>query len=269
MTPRAVARFRLSRNEPMRPAVRPVDRRGHVALVMPTFDEARRVGGVISRLPPFVLGLRTTCIVIDDGSTDDTVAEALSGGAKVVCHESNVGLGAAIRTGLRVAVEDGAEIIAFCDGDGEYAPEELERLVAPILEGSADYVVGSRFTGTIRRMSPDRRLGNILLTLWVRWMTRRPLTDGQSGYRALSRAAAIDAEVIHDYNYAQVLTLDLLAKGYAYAEVPISYEFRSAGTSFVRLGPYLRHVVPATMREIRDQSSSTTQSSPATQSSTT
>ena len=236
---------------------------------MPTFNEAGRVGGVIARLPPFVLGLRTTCIVIDDGSTDDTVAEALSAGAKVVRHESNMGLGAAIRTGLRVAVDDGSEIVAFCDGDGEYAPEELDRLVAPILEGNADYVVGSRFAGTIRRMSPHRRLGNIVLTRWVRWMTRRPLTDGQSGYRALSRAAAIDAEVIHDYNYAQVLTLDLLAKGYAYAEVPISYEFRSDGKSFVRLGSYLRRVVPATMREIRAQSSATAQSPTAAQSSTT
>jgi glycosyltransferase involved in cell wall biosynthesis len=253
----------------MRPDVQPVDRRGHVALVMPTFNEAGRVGSVIARLPPFVLGLRTTCVVIDDGSTDDTVAEALSAGAKVVRHQSNMGLGAAIRTGLRVAVEDGSEIIAFCDGDGEYAPEELERLVAPILEGTADYVVGSRFTGTIRRMSPHRRLGNVLLTRWVRWMTRRPLTDGQSGYRALSRAAAIDADVIHDYNYAQVMTLDLLAKGFEYGEVPISYEFRADGTSFVRLGAYLRHVVPTTVREIRAPSFAATQSSATAQSSTT
>jgi glycosyltransferase involved in cell wall biosynthesis len=241
----------------VRSDVQPIDRRGHVALVMPTFNEAGRVGRVIARLPPFVAGLPTTCIVIDDGSTDDTVAEALSAGANVVRHESNVGLGAAIRTGLRVAVDNGSEIIAFCDGDGEYAPEELERLVAPILEGTADYVVGSRFTGTIRRMRPHRRLGNLALTRWVRWMTRRPVTDGQSGYRALSRAAAMSADVIHDYNYAQVLTLDLLAKGFVYAEVPISYEFRRDGASFVRPVPYLRRVVPATMREIGAQSSTT------------
>ena len=256
-----MARFRLPRTTTVRPDVQPVDRRGHIALVMPTFNEAGRVGDVIGRLPPSVFGMATICIVIDDGSTDDTVAEALSAGAKVVRHRSNIGLGAAIRTGLRVAVEDGSEIVAFCDGDGEYAPEELERLVVPILEGRADYVAGSRFRGTIRRMRPHRRLGNVVLTRWVRWMTRQPVTDGQSGYRALSRAAAMHADVIHDYNYAQVLTLDLLAKGYAYAEVPISYEFRSDGTSFVRLGSYLRHVVPATMREIRAQSSATTQSS--------
>ena len=65
----------------------------------------------------------------------------------------------------------------------------------------------------------------------------RGITDGQSGYRALSPAATAAAEVIHDFNYAQVLTLDLLAKGFRYAEVPITYAFREHGRSFVRLGP--------------------------------
>jgi hypothetical protein len=85
----------------------------------------------------------------------------------------------------------------------------------------------------------------------------RGLTDGQSGYRALSAAAAAAAEIVHDFNYAQVLTLDLLGKGFRYAEVPISYGFRTTGRSFVRLGPYLRHVVPAVRTELATQSSTT------------
>jgi hypothetical protein len=79
----------------------------------------------------------------------------------------------------------------------------------------------------------------------------RGLTDGQSGYRALSPAAASSAEIIHDFNYAQVLTLDLVAKGFRYAEVPISYAFRQHGRSFIRLGGYLRQVVPAVVAEVR------------------
>jgi glycosyltransferase involved in cell wall biosynthesis len=194
---------------------------------------------------------------VDDGSTDDTVLEALAAGAEVVSHEENRGLGAAIRTGIGAAVADGCEVVAFCDGDGEYGPEELDLLVGPILDGSADYVVGSRFAGTIRHMRAHRRLGNIVLTRWVRWMVRRPVTDGQSGYRALSRDAAAQAGVIHDYNYAQVLTLNLLGQGFRYAEVPITYRFRTSGRSFVRLLPYLRRVVPAAIHEIRRQSSTT------------
>src|SRR5207342_2713671 len=83
-----------------------------------------------------------------------------------------------------------------------------------------------------------------------RWLARQPITDGQSGYRAFCPAAAGAAEVIHDYNYAQVLTLDLLAKGFVYGEVPIRYSFRESGTSFVRLGRYLRKVIPAVYREL-------------------
>ena len=120
-----------------------------------------------------------------------------------------------------------------------------------ILDGHADYVVGSRFAGRIGRMHPHRRFGNRVLTAAVRWLTRLPVTDGQSGFRALTGAAAADAEVAHDYNYAQVLTLDLVRKGYQYAEVPISDTFRRSGDSFVKLGRYLRRVVPAVWRELQ------------------
>ncbi|HEY6886951.1 MAG TPA: glycosyltransferase, partial [Solirubrobacter sp.] len=147
-------------------------------------------------------------------------------------------------------VREGAVAVAFCDADGEYAPEELPAMVAPILVGDADYVVGSRFRGDIRHMRPHRRVGNLVLTRLLRLVARTPLSDGQSGYRALSHAAARDAEIVHDFNYAQVLTLDLLGKGYRYAEVPIGYAFREHGRSFVRLGRYLRTVVPAVHREL-------------------
>jgi glycosyltransferase involved in cell wall biosynthesis len=252
-----VARFRLPRTVPPRPAARDRGLPKSVALVIPALNEAGTIGAVISRLPATVCGMTTTCIVVDDGSTDDTVGAALRAGAKVTSHSTNRGLGAAVRTGLQLGVQEGCEMIAFCDGDGEYDPNELEAVVAPIAHGSADYVVGSRFTGSIERMHVHRRVGNVVLTKWVRWMTRLPVTDGQSGYRAMSRSAASNAVIVHDYNYAQVLTLDLVAKGYRYAEVPISYSFRTGGRSFVRLLPYLRRVIPATMREIGDQSSTT------------
>jgi glycosyltransferase involved in cell wall biosynthesis len=147
-------------------------------------------------------------------------------------------------------VERGAAAVAFCDADCEYDPAELERLVAPILEGRADYVVGSRFAGEIRRMLPQRRLGNLALTGLLRFVARAPIGDGQSGFRALSRAAAAEAEIVHDYNYAQVLTLDLLAKRHRYLEVPIGYRFRTTGRSFVRPLRYLRQVVPTVWREL-------------------
>jgi len=220
-------------------------------LVLPARDEGGRVGAVIDRLPTDVLGRPTRCIVVDDGSVDDTAAVASAHGATVVRHNRSAGLGAAVRDALAAAVASGAAVVAFCDADGEYDPAELARLAAPILEGRADYVVGSRFRGSIDRMRPHRRLGNRLLTVVLRIIAREPISDGQSGFRALSSRAAADAHIAHDYNYAQVLTLDLLGRGYRYAEVPITYSFREGGRSFVRLGSYLRAVGPAVWRTVQ------------------
>jgi glycosyltransferase involved in cell wall biosynthesis len=240
-------RLRLRPPEPVRPS--PAGP-GPIVLFLPAHDEEETVGAVVERVPPAVAGRAVECLVIDDGSTDATALAAKRAGASVTRHHDNRGLGAAVREGLRTGVERGAAVVAFCDADGEYAPEELERLVTPVLEGRADYVVGTRFGGRIDRMLPHRRLGNRVLTSALRWIARTPITDGQSGYRALSARAARDAEVAHDFNYAQVLTLDLLAKGYRYEEVPISYSFREHGRSFVRLGRYLRAVIPAVWRTV-------------------
>ena len=229
-----------------------------VLLFLPAYDEAEAIGGVIARIPTTVAGHQVRCLVIDDGSTDGTGMVAKAAGVEVMRFDQNQGLGAAVRAGLAAGVAMGAVAVAFCDADGEYAPEELERLLAPILAGDADYVIGSRFVGgRPRLMHTNRMIGNRLLTLWVRRMTRLPVTDGQSGYRALSLAAASAAEIIHDFNYAQVLTLDLVGKGFRYGEVPISYQFRTTGESFVKLGPYLRKVIPAVRRQLRAASTAT------------
>jgi hypothetical protein len=228
---------------------------GPVVVILPAHDEEMTVGDVVRRAPSEVHGHPVDVVVVDDGSSDGTAAAARAGGATVHSLDRNRGLGAAVRAGLAWAVKQRAAAVAFLDADGEYAPEELATLVAPILEGRADYVIGSRFAGLARDMRPHRWFGNRALTLGMRLLVRRwgvrGLSDAQSGYRALSPAAAAHAEIVHDFNYAQVLTLDLLAKGYRYAEVPISYRFRQHGQSFVRLGPYLRRVVPAVWRELR------------------
>lgn len=240
-------RYRLPSSSPPRPALVAAAPDAPVVLFLPARNEAPRVAGVIARAPSEVAGHPVVVIVIDDRSTDGTADVAVAAGAKVV-EGPGVGLGAAVRLGLAEATALGPAAVAFCDADGEYDPAALASLVEPVLRGEADYVVGSRFAGHIRRMHPHRRFGNQVLTAWVRWLTRIPVTDGQSGFRALSAQAAARAEVAHDYNYAQVLTLGLLADGFRYHEVPIDYAFRDSGESFVRLGRYLRHVVPAVWR---------------------
>jgi uncharacterized membrane protein YbhN (UPF0104 family) len=249
--PGLVGALRLPRRLPGPPMAGPAPGPGApVVLFLPAHNEEQAVGEVVARAPERVCGHPVQVLVVDDGSSDATADVAAAAGARVLRHEHNRGLGAAVRTGMAEAVAMGAAAVAFCDADGEYAPEELERLVRPILDGEADYVAGSRFAGDIRHMRPHRRFGNVVLTAVLRWVARTPVTDGQTGYRAFSPAAAADAEILHDYNYAQVLTLDLIGKGYRYAEVPIGYAFRETGASFIKLGRYLRAVVPAVYREL-------------------
>ncbi len=243
--------LRLPRVTPPRPEPYPVAPDAPVVAVIPVYNEQDVVAEVVRRLPATVEGRPLVCIVVDDGSADASAARAADAGAVVVPHEVNRGLGAAVRTALREASALSPAAVVYLDADGEYAPEDLPTVAAPVLAGTADYVVGSRFAGNIEHMRPHRRFGNLVLTRWVRWTARRrDLTDGQSGYRAFSARAAAEAEIIHDYNYAQVLTLDLLGKGFGYAEVPIRYHFRTTGDSFVKLGRYLRKVVPAVHREL-------------------
>jgi hypothetical protein len=99
-------------------------------------------------------------------------------------------------------------------------------------------------------MRLHRRLGNYAFTTLLVVLTRRRITDGQTGMRAFSREAADRAEIIHDYNYAQVLTLDLSRKGFRIAEVPIRYRVREHGVSFVDW-KYPAKVLPAIWRELR------------------
>ncbi len=224
------------------------DQASPLVVVLPVHDEEATVADVIALVPPLVHGRPVVVVVVDDGSTDASATLAREAGAKVVAHPRCRGLGAAIRTGFEVALELDAWAVAFLDADGEYDPGELAWVLAPIVRDEADYVVGSRFTGKIESMRPHRRIGNLLLTWLTSLVTGRRLTDGQSGFRALGRAALAAADIEHDYNYAQVLTLDLLRKGYRYSEVPIRYHRRRHGRSFVRPGRYLRHVLPAMAR---------------------
>jgi glycosyltransferase involved in cell wall biosynthesis len=233
-----------------------------VVLVLPARNEAASLPIVLARVPAQVGGHPVRVVVVDDGSTDDTGRIALAAGSTVLRHDVGRGLGAAVRTGLEAARDLDPVAVAFCDADGEYAPDELGVVVGPILEGGADYVVGSRFTGSIGWMRPHRRVGNHVLTAALRRWTGLPITDGQSGYRALSPAALGCFDIPHDYNYAQVLTCDLAARGFGYHEVPISYSFRRHGRSFVRPVTYLARVLPALARQ-RAQSSTTWRAKPA------
>ena len=222
-----------------------------LAVVVPAKDEDATLGELLDRIARVrVPGHELRPIVVDDGSADRTAEVARERGASVVRHAENRGLGAAVRTGLGAAVEAGASVVAYLDADLEYYPEDIPGLVEPILAGRADYALGSRFLGGARGMRLPRRLGNYAFTALLVLLTGCRISDGQTGMRAFSREAASRAEIIHDYNYAQVLTLDLVRKGFRLVEVPIRYRVREHGESFITWR-YPAKVLPAIWRELR------------------
>ncbi|MEW6636440.1 MAG: glycosyltransferase family 2 protein [Actinomycetota bacterium] len=223
----------------------------HIAVVIPAKDEEATIGELLDRLASVeVSGYELRPIVVDDGSADRTAEIARSRGAQVVSHPENRGLGAALRTGLHAAVENGSHAVAYLDADLEYAPEDIPRLLEPVLSGRSDYVLGSRFLEGASGMRLHRRVGNHLFTMLLVLLTGYHMTDGQTGMRAFSRAAAERAEIVHDYNYAQVLSLDLLRKGFRMEEIPIRYRVREHGDSFITWS-YPARVLPAIWRELR------------------
>ncbi len=223
-----------------------------VIVFLPAYNEEESIGEVIENIPRRFAGAELVeVLVIDDGSTDRTVSEARKAGADhIISFEKNRGLGAAVRKGIEECYNMGADVGVMIDADREYPACQIPDLVKPILNGETDYTMGSRFMGTIRGMKFHRRMGNYFFTFLQTLLLRKWLNDGQSGMRAFSRQVLKHAEIIHDYNYAQVLTLNLVRKGFRVLEVPIKYRVRTTGTSFISFKKYMTNVVPAVFREM-------------------
>jgi hypothetical protein len=225
---------------------------GRCLAVVVARNEEPRIAGVLERLPATACDMDVDVLVVDDGSTDRTAAIARELGADVLSHERSRGLGAGLRSGLERARDAGYAAAVYLDGDGEYDAAELGRVLGPVARGRADYVCGSRFLGARDGMTWHRGLANrgvsaIIGTL----MGGTIVTDAQTGYRAFSRRALAVAEIRHDYNYAQVLTLSLWGSGIEPVEVPIGYRRRNGGSSFVRYPEYFARVAPAILRQWR------------------
>jgi hypothetical protein len=224
---------------------------GRCLAIVVARDEERTLGWVLSRLRRQACGLPLDVLVVDDGSRDGTAAVAEERGARVVSHGSSRGLGAALRTGLELARDEGYAAAVYLDGDGEYDPRDLARVLAPVANGRRDYVLGSRFLGEREGMSWHRTLANRFTSALLGTLMGTVFSDSQTGFRAFSANALAAARISHDYNYAQVLTLSLWGAGIEPLEVPIDYRRRPGGRSFVRYPEYLARVAPAVWREWR------------------
>jgi glycosyltransferase involved in cell wall biosynthesis len=174
-----------------------------LVIQIPVLNERDVIGEVLDDLPRHIEGVSEIMIlIIDDGCTDDTVLVALAHGAThVVRHTSNKGLAAAYQTGIDTALRLGADIIVNTDGDHQYPGDEVPRLVAPIIQGQADIVIGDRQVQTIEHFSPLKKWLQHMGSSVVRWASETDVPDSVSGFRALSREAALRTFVTTDFSY--------------------------------------------------------------------
>ncbi len=200
-----------------------------VAAIIPCLNVAHRVGGVVSSLLPYV----TAAVVIDDGSTDSTIAAAQVAGATVISHAVNRGYGAAVTTGFTWAQQHGYDAVVMFDGDGQFDATEIPRLLAPLAVGAADVVFGSRFLpGAPAGAVPALKRWIILrpARLLERLLTGLNLSDVHNGFRAFTVSAINRMKLDYDrYAFQTQLDRAVARLGLRYVEVPVTVRYYEYG----------------------------------------
>jgi len=197
-----------------------------LAVVIPAYQAAATVGAVVARTLATVPAAHV--IVVDDGSTDGTAAAAQG---FVVGHDQNLGKGAALQDGIREAIAQDAAIVVTLDADGQHPPEEIPRLVAPIIAGRADLVLGARARASA--MPLPRRLTNWVSARLATRIGGQGVSDAQTGFRAFTRAVAERVRPTEArYDYETAFLLGALEAGFRVGSVPIPTIYNGARSHF-------------------------------------
>lgn len=212
--------------------------------IVPAWNESGAIGKVVDEIKEFDSAIDV--VVIDDCSTDGTAEVAASHGATVLRLPFNVGIGGAVQTGFRYAVEQGYQVVVRLDGDGQHAAAEIPKILGPVVAGDADLVIGSRFVdpGGVYRPPLGRRIGIGVFARLVSILGGQRVTDTTSGFVALDRAGIelFAAEFPHDYPEVEA-TLVALRSGLRVTQVQVDMRERQTGSSSITFVRSLYYIV--------------------------
>ncbi|MGE5373302.1 MAG: glycosyltransferase family 2 protein [Solirubrobacterales bacterium] len=197
-------------------------------VAIPCLNEEDSIQNVIERIPRQIDSVDSiSVLVIDDGSTDATVEVAKRSGAAVIQHYTNYGVGYAFNSALNYAIEKGYDIMVNIDGDGQFDPADIPRLVQPIVDKMADFVTGSRFfdRGPIENMSKVKLYGNYAMSYLIGRLCQQKFKDVSCGFRAYSRETLLNLNLHAHFTYTQETFLDLSSKSIRIVEVPIQVKY--------------------------------------------
>jgi glycosyltransferase involved in cell wall biosynthesis len=202
-----------------------------VVVVIAAFNEEDAVGDVVRSLPAELAGLAARVLVVVDGAADATADRAREAGALVSDVPVNRGQGAALRLGYLLARRGGARFIATIDADGQYDPGDLHRVLAPLVEGRADFVSGSRVLGTALTTDRTRLAGVTVFARLISVLTGRRITDPANGLRAMRAEVTAAVRLDQPQYQASELLIGAISRGFRVVEVPTTMRERAAGTT--------------------------------------
>ncbi len=202
-----------------------------VMCIIPAYNEAENIGVVLKRMPRQIKELEVKTLVVDDCSDDQTAEVAQAHGAYVARLPMRMGGGAAIKAGFMICLEKGARYLVTLDADGQHHPEEIERLLEPLLEGEAEVVVGSRILGQYENYSRLRTTGVRFFSGIISFLTACEITDCSSGFRAFKAEVLWRLRLRKKQYHTSELIIEAVKKGARITEVPITISRRLSGTS--------------------------------------
>ncbi len=211
----------------------------HLLVIIPALNEEQSITKTIKGVRSVEQELerhhvQLSIFVIDDGSSDKTGDLAQKAGAdRILHHRINLGLGAAVRSGLQAGRNEGFDILVKFDADLQHDPMDIVAVIRPILNDEADIVYGNRHEKIDYKMPFVRRIGNIVFSSLMRHLTGWPIKDSQPGIFAVSKEYLAVSFIPGDYNYTQQVLLDAYHKHMRFAHVPVAFHSRKTGRSFV------------------------------------
>ena len=199
-----------------------------LTVLIPAFNEEETIRKVIKEIPEKISKIdKIEVMVIDDGSKDKTAKISKDAGAKVISFKQNQGRAKAVAEGFKKFLESGSDILVLTDADDQYDSGEIPLIVEPIVDESADMVLGDRQVKKLDHMKFGNKIGNRMVTRTLSSLIKMDISDGQSGFRAYTKETVAKLHIFSSYTFTQETLIETKFKGLKMVNVPITFRKRA------------------------------------------